>query len=146
MCNGMAYVLCHHKGRPLHLMILIIPVRQLQSRKIKVKELQTDHIKKTSDNLVWPFWLSEGSQIFTRLCKCEFEAFLAKFWRLYKCKQRPIICLFVYFAIIQSTFRLFKGLQYLNNMYRINIDGLACEFAHSMCKFLVYLRSLYLHI
>ena len=26
------------------------------------------------------------------------------------------VCLFVYFAIIQSTFRLFKGQQYLNNM------------------------------
>ena len=32
------------------------------------------------------------------------------------------ICLFlfVYFALIQSTFRLFKGQQYLNNMLRIN--------------------------
>ena len=30
------------------------------------------------------------------------------------------VCLFVYFAIIQSTFRLFKGQQYLNNMLRIN--------------------------
>ena len=28
--------------------------------------------------------------------------------------------LFVYFALIQSTFRLFKGQQYLNNMLRIN--------------------------
>ena len=27
-----------------------------------------------------------------------------------------LVCLFVYFAIIQSTFRLFKGQQYLNNM------------------------------
>ena len=26
------------------------------------------------------------------------------------------VCLFVYFAIIQSRFRLFKGQQYLNNM------------------------------
>ena len=31
--------------------------------------------------------------------------------------------LFVYFAIIQSTFRLFKGQQYLNHMLRTNIDG-----------------------
>ena len=30
------------------------------------------------------------------------------------------VCLFVYFALIQSTFRLFKGQQYLNNMLRIN--------------------------
>ena len=31
-----------------------------------------------------------------------------------------LVCLFVYFALIQSTFRLFKGQQYLNNMLRIN--------------------------
>ena len=30
------------------------------------------------------------------------------------------VCLFVYFALIQSTSRLFKGQQYLNNMLRIN--------------------------
>ena len=34
-----------------------------------------------------------------------------------------LFVLFVYFAIIQSTFRLFKGQQYLNNMLRTNIDG-----------------------
>ena len=30
------------------------------------------------------------------------------------------VCLFVYFAIILSTFRLFKGQQYLNNILRVN--------------------------
>jgi hypothetical protein len=30
------------------------------------------------------------------------------------------VYLFVYFAIILSTFRLFKGQQYLNNMLRVN--------------------------
>ena len=32
----------------------------------------------------------------------------------------PKFCLFVYFAIILSTFRLFKGQQFLNNMLRAN--------------------------
>ena len=41
------------------------------------------------------------------------ETSIGNYWQIF-------VCLFVYFAIIQSTFRLFKGQQYLNNMLRIN--------------------------
>ena len=37
-------------------------------------------------------------------------------------KKIRTFLLFVYFAIIQSKFRLIKRQQYLNNMYKINFD------------------------
>ena len=47
-------------------------------------------------------------------------SFLLDTWAKRKFKAETLVCFFVYFALIQSTFRLFKGQQYLNNMLRIN--------------------------